>query len=288
MTLAAALEELDNAIARSCIDLHDLHAVTSKVAAKYAYLSFQLSPTEAWRWGKLSDAAVAARYCRRLTITHRTSELLATALECIAFSADIGRLILRNQQIHYGLEVDQLTHGSVSAEYLRRSAKTIADDDFGEMLLTAVSVHSHRENPTLQTVSGCPCTLALCQLLRDLDRLGNWLSGDEYLQRWKMDAEMAIWGFTEAPYIPEPTTAAFLRSEPVDRASAETYAGYMLQFLSWGYQFSYKELWKEAVATGNPRFVLEYVRDQLLAGGHSSMWQQIKEHAEQTLGITTA
>lgn len=287
-SLKAALLSLEDAEEISpllCADLQEA------VAISYNRISAGMNRDHPWRWNKLSDAARDARLIANMAIAAGASEKVSDALELASFSADLGRLILDERWRLEGEKPNQIEHGAESAEFLRSRLdrmfpKNYSPPELLRAVLEAVRTHSWIQNPTLEDVVGDQYAWTMANILRDIDMYGNWSKGSDYLTEAKMRQEKSRWGFTDGQYIPEEQVDRFLNSQPLVREECETYAGYMLQFLGWGFNFTYKELWHEVVQTGNPRKVLQFIGDSLMKGGHQETWNKIRNHADHTLGVT--
>lgn len=268
------------------ISAQTITTVMATVAAEYTRLSSQLNRDNAWRLRKLRDAADDALFVSGFEAKYGTDHILVSLLELMVFSADLGRLIIIVGQ-NAGKDMpDQVDHGRLSADFITEHLTSPElQNPLWRAVLEAITRHSYKENPDKKTQDSDPTTYWMTCLLRDLDMYGGWRTGDTYLTPEIMSREIATWGLTNELYIPRAAIDAFLDGRPLDRNTVETYAGFMLQFLAWGYNVTIPEIWNRAIASGNPAKVLRFVLDQLMEGDHYPTAREIKNQARIALNI---
>lgn len=285
-----ALRVLEMAVARSSVIEHtNLHRLTAELASAYVILGTHIQVNDAWTWGKLEDAADAAKRARVLCFRKNTSEKLRELLEFVAFAADIGRLVVRNFNVSDKKKRElQKVHGSYSAMFIRQMADHPQNHLWSAIEL-AITRHSDKESPTLAGVNGDRVALYLCQLLRDIDKLGNWVgTGALYVTPSKIVLESETNGVKDLPKADDAILRVFEAGMPIERNDCKTYVEYMLQFLAWGYDFAFEELWQEVVDSGQPQLVLAWIKKRLVVSGQERSWRRIERAAEENLGLKAA
>lgn len=281
-----------NAIAKeSRLECDELRQLCALTAQKYVVKGTEIYVEDAWTWGKLKDGADAADRARVLGRKFVFAPKIIHALEFIAFSADIGRLIVRNNQYHrHESALNQEVHGAASAAYLHELELThqvnVSDPLFAAMR-TAIRYHSDQNYPTLADVGDSVATYHMCLLLRDLDKAGNWIgSGAQYVTPRKIELESKTNNVADEPYARAVIVDAFAQGEMINRAVCKTYIEYMLQFLAWGYDFAFIETWQEVVESQQPQLVLSWIQQRLLSNQQTESWERIHHAAHTRLGIT--
>lgn len=276
------------AVLRECshgspIATAQLRYMLQKIAGEYTRLAEQVPRDHAWRWGKLADSAKSMQDANALALKHQLDEKLTGVLELVAFAADIGRL---NVLIEHGQGApEQENHGDASVRILSRIFGVMSvmhsRDSLWQAVLLAVKHHSDLKTPGGEVFSDNEAAFYLCLILRDLDKMGGWIGkGRMYVQsRNEINRQMKANGVVEEGFIPESVIACFERGEPIDRKTCETYAGFMLQFLAWKFDFNFAESWDQVKEDGAPAIVLDYIRDQLVNYGNVAQWRRVKDAA---------
>ncbi len=284
-TLQDALLELDK-ISTEGISTQTITLIVKGVASEYARLGQLLDRNNAWRFTKLRDAADDAHYVSGFQSEYGINPTLVSLLELMVFSADLGRLIITAGQNTGKVMPHQVEHGRLSSEFI---ALYLTDAEKEHVLwhaiLEAVERHSYKGNPTREYQDNSPIAFLMTGLLRDLDMYGGWKTGLKYLDPFTISHEMATWKLSDEPYIPEIALEAFRNGQPINRDTVETYSGFLLQFLAWGYNFTFREQWQRVVTSGNPSLVLNRILHKLEAGGQVTQAQEIAQVARTALGV---
>lgn len=168
-------------------------------------------------------------------------------------------------------------HGADSAELLTPILGPFADSRIGQWTLLAVALHSDKDNPTLEMVRGVPEALALCNILRDLDKVEGFREAKDYvgnperkarerLQNWPQHVQRdPLWGTELGRIDPEDALDSFCNGQAIDRSQSRSYERYMLQYLAWAFNIVQPEMLELALHEGGPQIVATYLLAQLEA-----------------------
>lgn len=268
----------------------NLYELMGGMAGAYVLMGKQLDPSNAWRWGKLKDSASAAQFVDELVRRHELCETTTAFLTLVAFSADLGRLVIQVEHQIGQKHRTQEMHGDASAEVLTKANRLQPVPISGRLWdagIVAVRHHSKVKNQTLEALGGDKLSLTMCQLLRDVDMTSLWLGkGAKYVTD---SAEMARQKvnnkLSDGLSISEYALGCFERGEPIDRLRITTYREFMLQFVAWGFNFTYEETWNMVVASGEPKIILAYIRDSLFSIRDIATWERVEKATRERLNI---
>jgi hypothetical protein len=166
-------------------------------------------------------------------------------------------------------------HGADSAELLTPILGPFAETRIGEWTLLAVALHSDKDNPTLEMAGGVPEALALCNILRDLDKVEGFRDAKDYvgnptrkarerLQNWPQQVQQdPLWGTELGCIDPEDALDFFCNGQAIDRSKSRSYERYMLQYLTWAFNIVQPEMLELALHEGGPQTVAAYLLTQL-------------------------
>jgi len=265
------------------------------VLAEYDALAPALPDAMAWKTQKPAHARECGQEAREFAPILGFNDLEA-AYFAIPFAAhDLGRMIegLRKCIVPNAPKALRVTlpagfrerwplidkpsrmHGDDSAELLRPLLGSFADTEIGCWTLLAVQRHSDVHNPTLEQVGGVAEALALCNVLRDLDKVEGFRQAKDYtsnperkakerLQNWPEQVkDDPAWGTELGRIDPDDALDAFIDGKAVDRSKSRSYERYMLQYLGWAKSIVDEDMLQLALHEGGPQTVAAYLLRQL-------------------------
>ena len=286
----------ERALAFSGITIKDCEIFQTEVFAIYDRLAESI-PTESaskhWKLVKPAHARKAFREVNAFANLLGLSPLLTRYVALTCSAHDLGRMVQANKRVgtqpagfdaifddacrKMPYDDSDERHGYESVLVLRPILGAFCETEAGRWLLDAVLHHSLKANPTLEMCGGSEESLALCGIVRDIDKVLGFQEAADYtgnperkakerLQNWLKQTETDLgWG-TELGRI---DPAAFLMAtpleQPIDRQKCRSYEAYMLQFLKWLFGFARTEMQDVALHEGGPQTVAGYLLKQLEA-----------------------
>lgn len=289
------------ALEASGVTLKDLHGFRDRIFETYGALAGAMHDSMGWKTKKPEHARECAAEIDKLA-----SRLGLDSEEERAFYAllsaghDLGRMVegLRKSLDPKAPKKIQIIlpdgfadrwplvkepkrdHGLDSAELLRLILGWFAETLIGQWSLLAVEHHSDIHNPTLDMVGGILEALALCNFLRDVDKVTGFDDALRYtqdeahkatqrLQNWaEQIVDDAAWGTEMGRIDPAEAIDDFVAGIAINRAKCRSWEAYMLQYLTWIISIVLEEMREIALARGGPQIVAAYLLRQLL-GNHA-------------------
>lgn len=285
-SLKTALTTLEAAMQKAPLLKETLSGIGATIASRYYILGSLLPKDHAWTWGKGKDSFDACQFVDELVKPYGLGAATVALLELLAFSADIGRLIVQYENQNGDMSRTQATHGAASAELLSTLNRSYSGRVWKGALI-AVERHSAKDNPTLEMVEGDEVALILCNLLRDIDMTGIYVGkGKRYVESAEEMARQIVSNkLNHDKCVTADSIETFEKGRAIDSAAGKTYPDMMLRVLAWGYNYSYEETWGMVIASGAPKVILKYIRDSLLSIGDSAMWTRVETTARERLNI---
>ncbi|KKU02660.1 MAG: hypothetical protein UX06_C0053G0003 [Candidatus Giovannonibacteria bacterium GW2011_GWA2_45_21] len=286
----------ERVLASSGLTVDDCEVFQKEVFAMYDTLAESIpmeSASKHWKLVKPAHAREAFQEVNTFANLLGLSPLLAHYVAIACSAHDLGRMVQANKRVGTkpaGFDVifddayreipyddSDERHGYESVLVLRPILGAFCETEAGRWLLDAVLHHSLKANPTLEMCGGSEESLALCGIVRDIDKVLGFQEAADYtgnperkakerLQNWLKQTETDLgWG-TELGRI---DPAAFLMAtpleQPIDRQKCRSYEAYMLQFLKWLFGFARTEMQDVALHEGGPQTVAGYLLKQLEA-----------------------
>ncbi|TAL19985.1 hypothetical protein EPN90_01925 [Patescibacteria group bacterium] len=267
--------------------------IQSAIFDTYDRLAAPLPESSKWKHEKPKHARKAlTEVCAFAELLGLTEPLMQyIALACSAH--DLGRMVQANKRASTrpdGFDIvfeddrkpipyddNDERHGYESVLLLRPILGLFAETDAGVWLLGAVRHHSRKANPTLEMCGGSEESLALCGIVRDIDKVLGFQDAADYtgnperkakerLQNWPKQIETDLaWGTELGRVDPAEFLTATSLEVPIDRQKCRSYEAYMLQFLKWFFGFVRPEMQEVALNEGGPQIVAAYLLRQLEA-----------------------
>lgn len=294
MTFACQYPALTTALMDSRVPPEMFRGFQEEIFRVYDVLADSIpahSNSGKWKFGKPAHARKALKEVNDFADLFGLSPMLVNYVAIACSGHDLGRMTQANKRVNtrpdgfddifddarreVPYSDDDERHGYESVLLLRPILGSFADTDVGKWLLDAVLHHSLKINPTLEMCGGSEESLALCGIVRDIDKvLGFQDAGDytgnaerkakERLQNWPKQIEAdPAWG-TELGMI---SPISFLLDtpleQPIDRQKCRSYEAYMFQFLKWIFGFARTEMQDVALHEGGPQIVAAYLLKQL-------------------------
>ncbi len=283
-------------LALSDITFKDCEVFQTKIFATYDMFSESIpmeSASKHWKLVKPAHARKAFKEVSAFANLLGLSPLLTQYVALTCSAHDLGRMVQANKRVgtkprgfdaifedayrEIPYDDSDERHGYESVLLLRPILGAFCETEAGRWMLDAVLLHSLKANPTLEVCGGSGESLALCGIVRDIDKVLGFQEAADYtgnqerkakerLQNWlKQTGTDPEWGTALGRIDPVAFLTATPLEQPIDRQKCRSYEAYMLQFLKWFFGFARSEMQDVALHEGGPQTVAVYLLKQLEA-----------------------
>lgn len=183
-------------------------------------------------------------------------------LQLASFTADIGRLVIRAENDRGDNTRNQTVHGSASIEVLSHLDILGQYGPFENALTDGISHHSDVKTPTMADLGNNKMSWIITGLLRDLDMMSIIVGKSrEYVEDQETIHRQLIANKLSMTYIvQESILETFEAGQPIVRTNCRFFPEWLLQYLAWPRNFSFRETWDMAKKSRGYFYVLRWFK----------------------------